>query len=74
MNTNTHFLRLVAAGSRPGPSSGEGKAFNLAHKIVDEVPGLDGRALEGLCAFVYAVSESPMSAREFLDGLSADRG
>jgi hypothetical protein len=47
-----HFLSLARAGKRDYASTGEMKANALLTAIVNDVPGLDSQAVEGVSDFL----------------------
>ena len=63
----SHFVRL-ARRRHAGASGGEKRARRLALAVLDDLPGLDDRAVDGLIRFVELVRKSPEGARTLLDG------
>jgi hypothetical protein len=62
-----HFLRLARSGRFPAASGGEQRAAKLAALVVDEVPGLDDRAIAGLIEFIRGTKNAPQAARELIE-------
>lgn len=62
-----HFLALARRGRQPAASGGERRAAALAECIVENVPGLDATALDGLLEFVVLVRGRPSTMRDALD-------
>ncbi len=67
MDAYDHFMDLVSRGKGPGPSIAESHALWLAWSVVENVPGLDSEARDGLCEFIHYAAASPDSARKFLE-------
>jgi hypothetical protein len=61
-----HFIRLATRGASPGASGGEKRAFRLAKCLVEDLPGLDGRAIAGMAEFARLVMTKPMTAGDML--------
>lgn len=61
-----HFLRLVRNGRRSGCSGGERAAYKLAQCVLDNAPGLDESAIDGLKTFISGCIEHPTTARELV--------
>jgi hypothetical protein len=64
--TLEHFLRLARAGKHKGCSSGEQRARNIAHALLNGVPGLDDSALTGITEFIGLIERAPMTARDLI--------
>lgn len=63
-----HFTRIAVRGKNRGASGGEKRARKLALAVLDEAPGLDDSAIEGLITFIRAVQRSPSAARDLVQG------
>lgn len=62
------FLDLAKRGKHPGASSGEKRARRLALAILDNLPGLDDKAITGLVHFMGEAQMRPETARTSIDG------
>lgn len=63
-----HFIRLARTGkNNPGASGGEKRAFRLAQCVLNNVPGLDGEAIEGLIEFIRIVQPYPQEAHDLIE-------
>lgn len=67
-----HFLRLARRGQWPASSGGEHRANNLAKCLIENLPGLDSLAIEGMCDFIEICITQPTVARDLLEGTHAD--
>lgn len=64
-----HFIRLARVGKRNrGASGGEKRAYKLAQCILDNVPGLDGQAINGLKMFIDGCSGSYSECDTLING------
>lgn len=59
-----HFVRLAFKGRQATASGGERRAHRLAVAIIDNLPGLDELATDGLVEFLKGVKASPELAAE----------
>jgi hypothetical protein len=64
---NSHFVRL-ARRKHPGASSGEKRSRRLALALLDNLPGLDDEAIDGMIGFADLVKRAPETARSLVDG------
>ena len=62
-----HFLDLALEGKRPGCSSGERAARELAICALEFVPRLDGQAMAGFAQFAELCESKPCTARDLAD-------
>lgn len=67
MKSLDHFIDLALQGKRPGSSGGEKRARRLARCILDNVPGLDDSAINGMIEFIRAAQLQPETARSAVD-------
>lgn len=58
----THFLRLARRGAGVGASGGEGRAFRLVKAVIEDVPGIDGQAVDGLIEYIRLTAAKPSTA------------
>lgn len=61
-----HFVDLCYQGRRGGCSEFERKSRELALLVLDNVPGMDGEAIEGLQRFIRFAATHPESARRVI--------
>lgn len=62
-----YFVSLANRGKSDGTSLGSAAARRLALALLQDVPALDGRALEGLKFFADAAKYLPETARGSID-------
>jgi hypothetical protein len=62
-----HFIRLARRGDHRGASGGEKRAYRLAMVLLDELPGLDTRALQGMVLFAREVVTRPQASRDLIE-------
>lgn len=68
MNSLLHFVRLANRGKPgTGASSGELQARLLALCAIQNIPGLDGQAVNGFIEFIRGVQQDCDIAREAVD-------
>lgn len=72
MDSLQHLLTIARRGKHRGASGGEKRANRLVKQIVDDVPGIDGMALDGLAELIQLVAAAPMGTREMLVGILDD--
>ncbi len=58
------FLGLARQGKRPDSNSGEKRARSLALCILDNVPGLDDDAIDGMIELINSVKLKPETAHD----------
>lgn len=63
-----HFISLARRGRGQGASGGERRAARLANAILENTPGLDGDAIEGILQFARLASARYEFACDLLDG------
>jgi hypothetical protein len=61
------FILLARKGKCKGSSGGERRAAKLAEVIVEQVPGLDEVAMQGLLEFVRLAHASPVTAGDLIE-------
>lgn len=61
--TLAHFMDLALQGKRPGCSTGERAAWELALAFLDKGLSLDDSAIQGFGDFMQAAKASPQTAR-----------
>lgn len=60
-----HFLKLARRGFHGGGASGgEVRAMRLAEAVRDDVPGIDGQAIDGLIEYIRIAAAKPSTARD----------
>lgn len=64
--TLAHFIDLAINGQRPGSSTGEKRSARLAQCVLENIPCLDGAAIEGLTQFIELAKYAPESARRLI--------
>ena len=62
-----HFLGMARQGKRPGCNSEEKRARSLALCILDNVPGLDDDAIDGMIELINSVRMKSEIARDAVD-------
>lgn len=68
-----HFIRLATKGGHPAASSGEKRCRRLAQCVIDNVGGLDGRAIAGFGQFIIkAAFDAPEEARDIVEGMPGE--
>lgn len=69
MDSIEHFIRLARTGKRnKGASGGEKRAYKLAQCVLDNLPGLDSRAVSGLKKFIDGCSLSYSHCDTLING------
>lgn len=72
MNALEHFVSLARTGKRnAGASGGEKRAYRLAKCVIDDVPGLDQDAVEGLKLFIDTCGARPSLADDWINAPAA---
>lgn len=62
-----HFIRLAKRGKPgTGASGGELRARRLALAVLNDIPGLDGKAITGLCEFIELLQHDYEKAAELV--------